>query len=80
MLSSIGGRVAHVNKVMNQIVRRDLGADLIHARENSNFRGVSDGHYKPPCMFKVYSKFILRGWFQRQQETLYPYTRGLLHG
>ena len=25
---------------MNQIVRRDLGADLIHARENSNFRGV----------------------------------------
>ena len=32
--------LAHVNKVMNQIVRRDLGADLIHARENSNFRGV----------------------------------------
>ena len=26
----------HVNKVMNQIVRCDLGADLIHARENSN--------------------------------------------
>ena len=32
--------LAHINKVMNQIVRRDLGADLIHARENSNFRGV----------------------------------------
>ena len=32
--------LAHVNKVINQIVRRDLGADLIHARENSNFRGV----------------------------------------
>ena len=31
-------------------------------------------------MLKVYSKFILRGWPQRQQETLYPYTRGLLHG
>ena len=29
---------------------------------------------------KVYTKFILRGWPQRQQETLYPYTRGLLHG
>ena len=25
---------------MNQIVRHDLGADLIHAHENSNFRGV----------------------------------------
>ena len=32
--------LAHVNKVVNQIVRHDLGADLIHARENSNFRGV----------------------------------------
>ena len=29
---------------------------------------------------KVYTKFILRGWPQRQQETLYSYTRGLLHG
>ena len=29
---------------------------------------------------KVYTKYILRGWAQRQQETLYPYTRGLLHG
>ena len=33
-----------------------------------------------PMMKKVYSKFILRGWPQRQQEMLYPYTRGLLHG
>ena len=32
--------LAHVNKVINQTVRRDLGADLIHARENINFRGV----------------------------------------
>ena len=29
---------------------------------------------------KVYIKFILRGWLQRQQGTLYPYMRGLLHG
>ena len=36
---------------------------------------ISDIQY-----LKVYSKFILRGWPQRQQETLYPYTRGLLHG
>ena len=32
--------LAHVNKVINQTVRHDLGADLIHARENINFRGV----------------------------------------
>ena len=29
-----------INRVVNQIVRHDLGADLIHAHENSNFRGV----------------------------------------
>ena len=27
----------------------------------------------------IYEKFILRGLPQRQQETLYPYTGGLLH-
>ena len=30
--------------------------------------------------YYYYTKYILCGWPQRQQETLYPYTRGLLYG
>ena len=33
-------------------------------------------NYVYTYLINLYTKFILRGWPQRQQETLYPYTMG----